>query len=70
MTASGIAPRSSTVEGTLAVVLLAIALFGVGAFVTLSALSATEYDAHGRSDAPRTVPGAHLVVLADPHTSR
>jgi hypothetical protein len=63
-------PRSSAVDGALAVVLLAIALLGVGAFVTLSALSATEYDTHARSDAQHApVYGSRGAVFGDHRTA-
>ncbi len=64
------ATRSSAVDGALAVALLAIALFGVGAFVTLSALSATEYDARARREASRPPAYSRVATYGDRDAAR
>lgn len=46
--------RSRAVGGALVFLLVALAQVAVAALVTLSALNATEYDARGRADVPRT----------------
>jgi hypothetical protein len=52
--------RSRAASGALVLLLFAFALLGVGAFVTFSALHATEYDSHVRNDAPSVPPRGFL----------